>query len=651
MPLHGAVKDYGYFYATLLLGTPQRQFAVIVDTGSTITYVPCASCGKNCGPHHKDLAFDPASSTTSQLVPCGSEKCLCGRPACGCSDKHECTYQRTYAEQSSSAGLLVADQLQVGNGSVEVVFGCETKETGEIYNQEADGILGLGNSEVSLVNQLASNGNIDDVFALCFGSVEGDGALMLGDADVAGRFNVALQYTPLLANPAHPHYYSVALEALVVGGDKLDVKPATYEVGYGTVLDSGTTFTYLPSDAFVSFREAVTRFALAHGLHVTKGPDPKFPDVCFGGGPHADRGAALAADMEHVFPVLELQFAQNTHLRTGPLNYLFMHTGEAGAYCLGVFDNGAAGTLLGGISFRNVLRECGRRRGARIHRADRPSLPSKSRCKEPSLSDQASRSQAGALTAAAAAHPGRMVVLAFAGVALVALLAGAAATQVASCSTPAKEGEAALLEPKEPPRKAGWQTHTLVGRIGTPGTLQRRLYRQLVWFCPPTLAKLLHGQGVQQPPPWLRYDITAGAIRAGLAGAAAALVCVALASGLAGAPARNTPEVAELIQQQDSGSGLALALASLVLAPAVEELLFRGFLLPCLAARMPLPAAVLLSGGAFAGSHLAPPQDAALLLVLGCTLGCVAAASGGSLAAVTLAHALYNAAVLAGALL
>ena len=42
-----------YFYATLLLGTPQRQFAVIVDTGSTITYVPCASCGKNCGPHHK----------------------------------------------------------------------------------------------------------------------------------------------------------------------------------------------------------------------------------------------------------------------------------------------------------------------------------------------------------------------------------------------------------------------------------------------------------------------------------------------------------------------------------------------------------------------------------------------------------------------
>ena len=46
---------------------------------------------------------------------------------------------------------------------------------------------------------------------------------------------------------------------------------------------------------------------------------------------------------------------QDVKLRTGPLNYLFMHTGEAGAYCLGVFDNGGSGTLLGGISFRNIL--------------------------------------------------------------------------------------------------------------------------------------------------------------------------------------------------------------------------------------------------------------------------------------------------------
>ena len=53
-----------------------------------------------------------------------------------------------------------------------------------------------------------------------------------------------------------------------------------YEEGYGTVLDSGTTFTYLPTDAFQSFKEAVTAFALEHGLKSVKGPDPKVSACC-----------------------------------------------------------------------------------------------------------------------------------------------------------------------------------------------------------------------------------------------------------------------------------------------------------------------------------------------------------------------------------
>jgi hypothetical protein len=39
-----------YFYTTLLLGTPPREFSVIIDTGSTITYIPCKECA-HCGKH------------------------------------------------------------------------------------------------------------------------------------------------------------------------------------------------------------------------------------------------------------------------------------------------------------------------------------------------------------------------------------------------------------------------------------------------------------------------------------------------------------------------------------------------------------------------------------------------------------------------
>lgn len=39
-----------YFYATIGLGTPTRTFDLIIDTGSTISYVPCKDC-RHCGKH------------------------------------------------------------------------------------------------------------------------------------------------------------------------------------------------------------------------------------------------------------------------------------------------------------------------------------------------------------------------------------------------------------------------------------------------------------------------------------------------------------------------------------------------------------------------------------------------------------------------
>ncbi len=46
---------------------------------------------------------------------------------------------------------------------------------------------------------------------------------------------------------------------------------------------------------------------------------------------------------------------QGTTFSLPPLNYLFMHTRESNAFCIGVFNNGGSGTLLGGITFRDTL--------------------------------------------------------------------------------------------------------------------------------------------------------------------------------------------------------------------------------------------------------------------------------------------------------
>jgi hypothetical protein len=48
-----------------------------------------------------------------------------------------------------------------------------------------------------------------------------------------------------------------------------------YAQGYGTVLDSGTTFTYLPTAAFKAFLGLLTEALQGKGLHRSSGADPQ----------------------------------------------------------------------------------------------------------------------------------------------------------------------------------------------------------------------------------------------------------------------------------------------------------------------------------------------------------------------------------------
>ena len=90
-----------------------------------------------------------------------------------------------------------------------------------------------------------------------------------------------------------------------------------------------------------------------------------------------------------------------------------------------------------------------------------------------------------------------------------------------------------------------------------------------------------------------------------------------------------------------------VAFASAVVAPASEELFFRGFLLPATTRRVPAPLAVTLVAALFAVMHFNPSETPALF-VAGCAFGAAAAGGGrGALAAATTAHAVYNAGVLA----
>ena len=117
-------------------------------------------------------------SSTYKPVKCNID-CQCD------TDKGQCIYERQYAEMSSSSGVLGNDVISFGDQSElkpqRANFGCENLETGDLYSQHADGIMGLGRGDLSIVDQLVDKGVISDSFSLCYGGMDvGGGAMVLG---------------------------------------------------------------------------------------------------------------------------------------------------------------------------------------------------------------------------------------------------------------------------------------------------------------------------------------------------------------------------------------------------------------------------------------------------------------------------------------
>ena len=100
-----------------------------------------------------------------------------------------------------------------------------------------------------------------------------------------------------------------------------------------------------------------------------------------------------------------------------------------------------------------------------------------------------------------------------------------------------------------------------------------------------------------------------------------------------------------------TASAYALAGYGILMAPAIEELFFRGFLFPVLARRSGVPLAVLLTSLAFTSIHASQLAGAWLPLLILFFVGLtftLARAWSGSVAVPYLMHLAYNATLFAG---
>lgn len=338
MRLHDDLLLNGYYTTRLWIGTPPQMFALIVDTGSTVTYVPCSTC-EQCG-RHQDPKFQPDLSSTYQPVKCTLD--------CNCdNDRLQCVYERQYAEMSTSSGVLGEDVISFGNQSElapqRAVFGCENVETGDLYSQHADGIMGLGRGDLSIMDQLVDKNLVSDSFSLCYGGMDvGGGAMVLGGISPPSDMVFAQ------SDPVRSPYYNIDLKEIHVAGKRLPLNPSLFDGKHGTVLDSGTTYAYLPEEAFLAFKEAIVKEL--QSFNQISGPDPNYNDLCFSG------AGIDVSQLSKTFPVVDMVFGNGQKYSLSPENYMFRHSKVRGAYCLGIFQNGKdPTTLLGGIVVRNTL--------------------------------------------------------------------------------------------------------------------------------------------------------------------------------------------------------------------------------------------------------------------------------------------------------
>lgn len=137
--ISGNLETLGYYAANICIGSPGTMHQVIIDTGSSMTAVPCATC-TSCG-HHKNPKYNPSRSRTSERLGCQNPPF---NMHCARCERTQCGYAVSYTEGSQIRGEVMTDHVHFGDGASSfterMVVGCQTYETGLFRGQVADGM-------------------------------------------------------------------------------------------------------------------------------------------------------------------------------------------------------------------------------------------------------------------------------------------------------------------------------------------------------------------------------------------------------------------------------------------------------------------------------------------------------------------------------
>ncbi|CAK7323394.1 unnamed protein product [Dovyalis caffra] len=269
----------GNYYVKLGLGSPPKYYAMILDTGSSLTWLQCQPCVIYCHAQAGPL-FDPSVSKTYKRLSCGTAECsrlkaaTLNDPVCE-TDSKSCLYTASYGDASFSLGYLSQDLLTLTSSQTlpHFTYGCGQDNQG-LFGRAA-GIIGLARDKLSMLAQLSTKYGY--AFSYCLPSANsrssGGGFLSIGNISPA-----AYKFTPMLTDSKNPSLYFLRLTTIAVSGRPLGLAAANYRVP--TIIDSGTVITRLPMSIYAALREA---FVKIMSTKYAKAPAYSTLDTCFKG--------------------------------------------------------------------------------------------------------------------------------------------------------------------------------------------------------------------------------------------------------------------------------------------------------------------------------------------------------------------------------
>ncbi|KAI5354071.1 hypothetical protein L3X38_006966 [Prunus dulcis] len=259
----GIVIGSPNYIVTVGLGTPAKQLSLVFDKGSDLTWTQCKACSATQSCYNQTEPIFPRLGSDTILKYENYERIFLSSSGIehGCSSStFACLYAAEYGDMSFTIGVFGSEKLTLTPTDVfeGFIFSCGLDNEG-LFKGSA-GLLGLGRSSTSLVEQTANKYN--RFFSYCLPSTSSStGHLTFGDGGSAN----GVKFTKLITSSRSESFYGLGLSGIKVGGSQLSIAPSVFSSS-GTIIDSGTVITRLPATAYAAlrgaFREAMKNYTL-----------------------------------------------------------------------------------------------------------------------------------------------------------------------------------------------------------------------------------------------------------------------------------------------------------------------------------------------------------------------------------------------------